>query len=153
MSEKDCSIGDQYLTFFLGNECYGISIGKVREVLSFTRPAAVPCTPDYIRGVINLRGNVVPVLDLKLKLGSGRTGKGPDTCVIIVSADIGGENLAVGFLADSMRDVYEFHEADLEPPPGTGLKIPSDFISWLGKRGGELTILLNPDRILDSGEL
>jgi purine-binding chemotaxis protein CheW len=110
MGETGIAEMTQYLTFKLDDEVFALDIGKVREVLDFTTVTKVPQTPDFMRGVINLRGNVVPVLDMRLKFGMSMTEKTVNTCVIITEIEVDGEKTVVGAMADSVQEVL-----DLEP--------------------------------------
>ena len=143
----------QYLTFHLDGESFALGITKVREVLEFSSITKVPRTPEYMRGVINLRGNVVPVVDLKLKLGLGRTQKTIDTCVIITELELDGERTVLGALADSVQEVIELDPAQIAPPPRMGTRVGTDCILGMGKRDEEFVIILDIDNVLTSEEL
>ncbi|MCP4041146.1 MAG: chemotaxis protein CheW, partial [Gammaproteobacteria bacterium] len=107
----------QYLTFTLDGESFATEIAQVREVLEFCRITKVPRTPDYMRGVINLRGSVVPVVDLRLQFGMQATEPTIDTCIVIVEVRIDGQSTVLGALADSVQEVIEFRRDQLEPAP------------------------------------
>src|SRR5512136_159595 len=107
----------QYLTFKLADEVFALDIGKVREVLDFTTVTKVPQTPDFMRGVINLRGNVVPVVDMRLKFGLSLTEKTVNTCVIITEVNLDGEGTVLGAMADSVQEVLDLEQGEIEPPP------------------------------------
>lgn len=141
----------QYLTFKLEDEVYATSIAQVREVLEFSKVTKVPRTPDYMRGVINLRGRVVPVLDLKLRFGMSRTEKTVSTCVIIVEVQVDGETMIIGALADSVQEVIEMDASVIEPPPKMGTRLNTDFILGMGKREEEFVIILDINKAF-SGE-
>lgn len=143
----------QYLTFSLDKEQFAVDIRKVREVLEFSSVTKVPRTPDFMRGVINLRGSVVPVIDLRLKLGLSRTEATIDTCVIIVEIDARGENLVLGALADSVQEVIELEEKSIEPPPRFGTRVSIDFIRGIGKRDEQFIMLLDINKVLTDEEL
>ena len=143
----------QYLTFTLDNEQFAVDISKVREVLEFTSVTKVPRTPEFMRGVINLRGSVVPVVDLRLKFGLSRTEQSIDTCVIITEVESKGETLVLGALADSVRAVIELEPGSIEPPPRMGTRVNIDFIRGMGKRDERFLILLDLDRVLTEDEL
>jgi len=143
----------QYLTFRLDGELFALGISKVREVLEFSSITRVPRTPDYMRGVINLRGNVVPVMDLKMKLGLGRTTKTIDTCVIITELVVDGERTVLGALADSVQEVLELDPGQVAPPPRMGTRIETDCILGMGRREEDFIIILDIDRVLTSEEL
>ncbi|MEK6532157.1 MAG: chemotaxis protein CheW [Deltaproteobacteria bacterium] len=143
----------QYLTFRLDNEVYALDITKVREVLDFTTITKVPKTPDFMRGVINLRGNVVPVLDLKLKFGLQKTEKTVNTCVIIAEIPIDGEVAVFGVLADSVQEVIDLEPEQIEPPPRIGTRLKTEFITGMGKRDDNFIIILDIDRAFSMDEL
>lgn len=144
---------NQYLTFKLDGEVFGLAIGKVREVLDFTTITRVPRTPEYMRGVINLRGSVVPVVDLHLKFGLAQTEKTVNTCIIIVEIALEGEITVLGALADSVQEVVELEPEQIEPAPKIGTKLNTDFIKGMGKREEEFIILLDIDKVFSSEEL
>lgn len=143
----------QYLTFRLDEELFALDIVKVREVLEFSSITRVPRTPDFMRGVINLRGNVVPVVDLKLKLGLSRTEKTIDTCVVITEVEVDGEKTVLGALADSVQEVLELDPSQIDPPPRMGTRIDTSCIRGMGKRDDQFLIILDIDRVLTSSEL
>ncbi len=143
----------QYLTFKLEDEVYATDIAQVREVLEYTRVTKVPRTPDYMRGVINLRGRVVPVLDLKLRFGMSRTEQTVNTCVIIVEVNMEGETMVIGALADSVQEVIELDPSVIEPPPKIGTKLNTDFIRGMGKRDEEFIIILDIDKVFSAENL
>lgn len=144
---------NQYLSFKLGDEVYAIDIGKIREVLEFTHVTKVPRTPDFMRGVINLRGGVVPVVDLRLKFAMSQTEKTVNTCIIIVEIDVDGERTVLGALADAVQEVMEIDAAQIEPPPRIGTRLKTDFIRGIGKRNQQFIIILNIDKVFSSEEL
>jgi len=143
----------QYLTFKLGDEVFALDIGKVREVLDFTAVTKVPQTPDFMRGVINLRGNVVPVVDMRLKFGMSQTEKTVNTCVIITEIDVDGETTVVGAMADSVQEVLDLEPEQIEPPPRIGAKLNTDFIMGMGKHNDQFIMILNIDKVFSGIEL
>lgn len=143
----------QVLTFKLADEVYGVDIMSVREVLDHTSVTKVPQTPDYMVGVINLRGNVVPVIDLKLKFGLGKTVKTVNTCVIIVEVDIEEDTIVLGALADSVQEVVEFEGAFIEDAPKIGTQLNTAFIDGMAKRDDGFVIILNVDSVFSSNEI
>ena len=143
----------QYLTFKLEDEVYATDIAQVREVLEYSRVTKVPRTPDYMRGVINLRGRVVPVLDLKLRLGMNRTEQTVNTCVIIVEVNMEGETMVIGALADSVQEVIEMDPSVIEPAPKIGTKLNTDFIRGMGKRDEQFIIILDIDKVFSADNL
>lgn len=153
MSEIGSMEFNQYLTFKLEDEVYGLAIGKVREVLDFTKVTRVPQTPGYMRGVINLRGSVVPVIDLNLKFGMNSTEKTVNTCIIIAEIEMDGEVTVLGALADSVQEVVELEPEQIEPAPKIGTKLDTQFIQGMGKRDDVFIILLDIDKVFSSEEL
>jgi purine-binding chemotaxis protein CheW len=143
----------QYLTFSLDKEQFAVDIGKVREVLEFSSVTKVPRTPDFMRGVINLRGTVVPVIDLRLKLGLSRTEATIDTCVIIIEVQSPTERLVLGALADSVQEVIELDPKSIDPPPRMGTRVNIDFLRGIGKRDEQFLMLLDINRVLTDEEL
>lgn len=144
---------NQYLTFKLDEEVFGLAIGKVREVLDFTAVTRVPQTPAYMRGVINLRGSVVPVIDLNLKFGMKETVKTVNTCIIIAEIEMDGEVTVLGALADSVQEVVELEQDQIEPAPKIGTKLNTDFIKGMGKREEVFIILLDIDKVFSHEEI
>ncbi|MBF0456322.1 MAG: chemotaxis protein CheW [Nitrospirae bacterium] len=143
----------QYLTFKLEDEMFALDISKVREVLEFSSVTKVPRTPEFMRGVINLRGSVVPVVDLRLKFGMTRTEKTVNTCVIIVEVSFENESMVLGALADSVQEVIELEPEKIEPAPNIGMQLRTDFIKGMGKRDEEFIIILDIDKIFTADEL
>jgi len=143
----------QYLTFKLADEVFALDIGKVREVLDFTTVTKVPQTPDFMRGVINLRGNVVPVVDMRLKFGMSRTEKTVNTCVIITEIVVDRETTVVGAMADSVQEVLDLEPEEIEPPPRIGAKLNTDFIRGMGKHSDQFIMILDIDKVFSADEL
>lgn len=143
----------QYLTFNLAEETFAVDVAKVREILDLVTITKVPQTPEFMRGVINLRGSVVPVVDMKLKFGIERTDKTVDTCIIVMEVTIDEETMVVGALADSVQEVVELQPAQIEPPPRIGMKLDIAFISGMGKIGDNFVIILDTDRIFTFSEV
>jgi purine-binding chemotaxis protein CheW len=144
---------NQFLTFKLDEEIFALDIAKVREVLDFTTVTKVPQTPEFMRGVINLRGNVVPVLDLRLKFGMPLTEKTVNTCIVITEIQMEGETLILGAMADSVQEVLDLEPDQIEPPPRIGSKLNIDFIRGMGKRGDDFIIILDIDQVFSDDEL
>jgi purine-binding chemotaxis protein CheW len=149
----DIVLTDQYLTFTLAEETFAIEIVKVREVIDFVHLTRVPRMPVFLRGVINLRGSVVPVIDLRLILGMPSVEKTVDTCIIIAEVNMAGEPLHLGMLADSVQEVIDIDPAQIDPPPKLGSMLNTDFIRGMGKRGEGFFIILNIDQVLSSDEM
>ena len=143
----------QYLTFKLDDEVFALGIDKVREVLDYTSVTKVPQTPDFMRGVINLRGSVVPVVDMRLKFGMAKTEKTVNTCIIIVEINLEGETTILGALADSVQEVLDLEPHQIEPAPKIGTKLRTDFIRGMGKRDEQFIIILDIDKVFSSEEL
>jgi purine-binding chemotaxis protein CheW len=143
----------QYLTFKLDQELFAVEIGRVREVLEFSTMTKVPRTPDFMRGVINLRGNVVPVVDVRLKLGLGMTDKTVETCVVISEIAVDGERTVLGALVDSVQEVIDLDANHLAPPPHLGSRIDSSVIRGMGKRDDQFIMILDLDRVFTTQEL
>ncbi len=143
----------QYLTFKLAEEVYALDIGKVREVLDFTTVTKVPRTPDFMRGVINLRGSVVPVVDLRLKFGMSATEKTVNTCVIITEVTVDGDTTILGALADSVQEVIDLEPGHISPAPKIGTKLRTEFIKGMGKRDDRFIIILDIDKVFSAEEM
>lgn len=148
------SLTTQYLSFNLGDEVFALDIAKVREVLEFTTVTKVPQTPEFMRGVINLRGGVVPVVDMKLKFGMEETQKSINTCVIITEVEMeGGESTVLGALADSVQEVFDLHVDDIEPAPRIGTQLNTEFLHGMGKKDDEFILLLDIDKVFSVDEI
>ena len=143
----------QFLTFKLDDETFALDISKVREVLDFTTVTKVPRTPEFMRGVINLRGSVVPVVDLRLKFGMTRTENSVNTCVIITEVTVDGDTTVLGALADSVQEVLDLDAEHIAPAPRIGTKLRTEFIKGMGKRGDEFIIILDVDKVFSADEL
>ncbi len=154
MATEEHSLNDnQYLTFVLEDELFALNIGSVREVLELTSITKVPRTPEFIRGVINLRGRAVPVVDLRMKFGMGETRRTVNTCIIIVEVELDGEATVLGALADSVQEVYEMESSQIEPPPRMGTRIKSEFITGMGKSGDRFIVILDINKVFSAEEL
>lgn len=153
MSVNGITENNQYLTFVLDDEVFALDISQVREVLEFNSVTRVPQVPDFMRGVINLRGSVVSVLDMRLKFGMGKTEQTINTCIIIVEIVIDGEQIMLGALADSVKEVMDIDAENIEPPPKIGTKLRTDFIKGMGKVEDGFIIILDIDNVFSSDEL
>jgi len=153
MSEKSKNETNQYLTFHLDAERFSLDISQVREVLDFTSVTKVPRTPDFMRGVINLRGGVVPVIDLRLKMGMPETVKTVNTRVIIVEVMVDAEATVLGVMADSVEEVCDIEPDKISPPPKIGTRLKTEFIRGMGKLGDDFIIILDIDKVFSSDEL
>lgn len=147
MTESAATETTQYLTFKLDEEVFALDIDKVREVLDFTSATKVPQTPAFMRGVINLRGSVVPVVDLRLKFGMAMTEKSVNTCVVITEVAMDGETLVLGCMADSVQEVMDLEPDQIEPPPRLGTKLNTEFIRGMGKSNDQFVIILDIDKV------
>ena len=143
----------QYLTFMLGGEAYAIGILAIKEIIENGQITRVPMMPEFIRGVINLRGSVVPVIDLGVRFGSGATAMGRRTCIVILEVESEGEVQDVGILVDAVNEVMDIAAADVEPAPAFGAKIRTDFIAGMGKVQDKFVVILDPARVLSGEEL
>lgn len=143
----------QYLTFTLDNESYGIDVAKVREILDLAPVTKVPRMPPYMRGVINLRGNVVPVIDLRLTFGMSAIEESVDTCIIIVEVQSDNETVVLGALADSVKEVIDLKPDQIEPPPKMGTRLNTDFIKGMGKYEEKFLTILDIDKVFSTTDL
>lgn len=150
---KDLGPSLQYLTFSLGDEVFAMDIRAVREIIQYGSMTVVPLMPDFVRGVINLRGSVVPVIDLQSRFGRTVASVGKKTCIIIFDASRDGEKLELGLMVDSVSEVIDIADAHIEPPPQFGATIQRDFIKGMGKVGGAFIVILEPERALDIEEM
>ena len=153
MSVSSITETSQYLTFKLEEEVFALDISKVREVLDYTTVTKVPQTPDFMLGVINLRGSVVPVVDMRLKFGLSRTEKTVNTCIIIVEVGIDGETTVLGALADSVQEVMDLEPDQIEPPPQIDTRLKTRFIKGMGRRDNHFIIILDIDKVFSADEL
>lgn len=142
-----------YLTFTLDDELFAVEVSKVREVLDFTAITKIPKTPDYMRGVINLRGSVVPVIDLRLKFGMSKTETKVNTCIIVLEIDMDGETVILGALADSVQEVFDLEPDQIEPAPKFGTKFREEFLKGMGKKDEKFIIILDIDKVFTNEEL
>jgi len=153
MSVREIAMTTQYLTFKLDEEVFALDVAKVREILDFTAITKVPQTPDFMRGVINLRGSVVPVVDMRLKFGMSMTEKTVNTCIVVVEVATEGETTVLGALADSVQEVIELEPGQIEPAPRIGTKLRTDFIRGMGKHDGRFIMILDIDKVFSSDEI
>jgi len=138
----------KYLTFALANEEYGLEILKVREIIGYMEITAVPQTPQYVKGVINLRGQVIPVVDLRAKFGMETTDTTEETCIIVVETGQEGRSFSTGIVVDHVEEVLDIAGEDIEEAPQFGSAVNTDFILGMGKIGESVKILLDIDRVL-----
>lgn len=142
-----------YLTFDLGSELFAVDVRSVREVLDSRTITKVPRTPDYMRGVINLRGRVVPVVDLRLKFGMDGVEDSVNTCIVVMEVTLDGELTVIGGLADSVKEVLDFDPGQIDPPPRIGTRLDTDFIRGMGKHLDQFIIILDIGKAFSSDEL
>lgn len=143
----------QYLTFMLGEEVFGVDVIHIKEILEIVNITKIPQTPDYMCGVINLRGSVVPVVDIKLKFGMGKVEKSVNTCSIVLELVIDNKKMLLGALVDSVQEVFELQSGEIEAVPKMGAKIRTEFINGMSKRGDKCIILLDINGIFSFKEL
>ncbi|MEQ8169665.1 MAG: chemotaxis protein CheW [Candidatus Eremiobacterota bacterium] len=143
----------QYLTFILDGELFALDISKVREVLDYTKITRVPQMPEFMLGVINLRGSVVPVIDMRTKFGMNKVERTVNTCIVIVEVTLDSDNVILGALVDSVQEVFELDPEQIEPPPKIGMRLKTEFIKGMGKKEEKFIIILDIDRIFSTEEL
>src|SRR5579864_1596504 len=153
MSVTEITETRQYLTFKLGDGVFATDVAKVREVLDFTNITKIPRTPDFMSGVINLRGNVVPVVDLRLCFEMSKTEKTVNTCIVVVEMLLEGESTIIGALADSVEEVIDLEPEQIQPAPRMGTHIRTEFIKGMGKRDAQFIMILDIDRVFSAEEL
>ncbi len=143
----------QYLTFVLGTEVFAIGILAIKEIIEYSGLTEVPMMPAAIRGVINLRGAVVPVMDLQARFGRPPSQAGKRTCIVIVELHADGERQDIGVIVDAVNAVLEIGADDIAPAPAFGARINAEFIAGIGKVNGKFVILLNAETVLSTAEL
>jgi purine-binding chemotaxis protein CheW len=153
MSVSTITEATQYLTFKLADEVFALDVVKIKEILEYTTVTKVPQTPDFMRGVINLRGCVVPVIDLRLKFGMTATEQTINTCIIVAEVDMEGETILLGALADSVQEVNDMEPDQIEAAPHIGTRLNTDFIKGMGKKEGNFVMILDIDKVFSSDEL
>ncbi len=153
MNDELSADSNQYLTFTLEDELFALDIFSVREVLEYTNITRVPRTPEYMRGIINVRGNAVPVIDLNMKFGRSKTVQTINTSIIIVEVEMEGEAAIIGALADSVQEVFELKEDQIDPPPRMGASIRTDFIKGMGKYEERFIMILDINKVFSAEEL
>ncbi len=143
----------QYLSYFIAGEEYAVGILQVREIIEYDTVTRVPSAPDWIRGVTNLRGSVLPVIDLAMKLGLPPSTVHPRSCIVVVEVTFQGEKLVMGVLADAVGQVLELGPGDVEPPPAFGTPVHADYLTGMARAGRKFVLLLDIDRVLNSQEI
>lgn len=153
MGPSSTAMSGKYLTFALGREEYGLEILKVREIIGYMDITAVPRTPGYVMGVINLRGQVISVIDLRSKFGMDKAERTEETCIIVVEIRQNGRKLSTGIVVDRVSEVLNINAEQIEPPPTFGTTVETDFILGMAKVNQAVKILLDIDRVLSSAEV
>jgi purine-binding chemotaxis protein CheW len=143
----------QYLTFMLSGEVFAMGILTIKEIIEYTDLTTVPMTPDYVRGVINLRGAVVPVLDLSVRFGKEPSPVTKRTCIVIVEVEAAGERHDIGVVVDAVNAVLDIPAQDIEPPPAFGARVRTEYILGMAKMNNRFVILLDVNRVLEAEEL
>jgi purine-binding chemotaxis protein CheW len=143
----------KYLTFALASEEYGLEILKVREIIGYMDITAVPQTPEHVKGVINLRGQVIPVIDLRAKFGMEATDVTEETCIIVVEISQGDSKFDTGIVVDHVQEVLDIAGEDIEEAPRFGSSVNTDFILGMGKIGDTVKILLDIDKVLTTDDI
>lgn len=153
MSVAEIMETTQFLTFGLADDVFAIDVIKAKEVLDFSEVTQVPQTPEYMLGVINLRGSVVPVIDMRRKFSMGEADRTRNSCIVVVEVDVDGEPVTVGALADSVREVLDLDPSQIEPPPRIGTKLNTDFIKGMGNLDDRFVIILDIDKVFSVDDL
>lgn len=143
----------QYLTFHIAGEEYAVGILRVKEIITYGTLTTVPQTPPSIRGVINLRGNVVPVVDLAVRFGLPASPVTGRTCIVIVELNLATEQTVMGIMADSVSEVVELIAEDILPAPAFGTHVRTDFLRGMGKAGAKFVLILDIDKVLSAGDM
>ena len=143
----------QYLTFMLGGEVFAIGILHIKEIIEYGQLTSVPMMPEFIRGVINLRGAVVPVVDLASRFGGGKSEVTKRSCIVILELEADEETQVIGVVVDAVNEVLEIAGTDIEPPPSFGTRIRTDFIQGMGKVQERFVIILNVNNVLSTEDL
>jgi purine-binding chemotaxis protein CheW len=144
---------NQYLTFVLGRETFGLGILGIKEILEYEAPTDVPMMPTFVRGVVNLRGMVVPVIDLCARFGRASTAVSKKTCIVIIETQHDAESQVLGILVDAVNEVLEIPHTEIEPPPSFGSSVRADFIQGMGKVREKFVVILNVDSVLSFDEM
>jgi purine-binding chemotaxis protein CheW len=153
IKELEEAVQQQYLTFFLADEEYAVGIQRVKEIIEYTAITKVPKVPVWIRGVINLRGNVVPVVDLAVRFGMEERPVTKTTCIVIVEVQQESERAVMGVIADAVNQVIDLAPKDIEEPPAFGTRVRLEYLLGMGKLGKKFALILNIDSVLSAAEL
>ena len=143
----------QYLTFLLGSETFAIGILNIKEIIEYGNVTTVPMMPEFVRGVINLRGAVVPVIDLAMRFSRKPSPVTRRTCIVLIEVEADGDQYNIGVTVDAVNEVLEIPGSEIEPPPSFGARIRSDFIGGMGKIDGKFVIILDADKVLSVDEM
>ncbi|XLM21437.1 chemotaxis protein CheW, partial [Chromobacterium piscinae] len=143
----------QFLTFQLAGETFAVGILRIREILEYIKPTTVPLMPPFIRGVMNLRGAVVPVIDLSLRFARDQTAINRRTCIVIIEMEHDEQCQLIGVLVDTVHEVLAIPDSEIEPPPQFGSKIRVDFIEGMARMDNHFVVMLNVDKVLSLGEM
>jgi purine-binding chemotaxis protein CheW len=147
------STTSQYMTFKLGEELFAINVYQVREVLEVLQITKVPTAPPYMRGVVNVRGQAIPVVDLRMRFGLPSVPNSVNTRICVMELEVDGEITVIGGIADSVHEVIELDPSNIDPPPRIAMRWRTEFISGMGKRGDDFIIILNVNAVFSSEEL
>ena len=153
VSEIGAKLAGKYLTFKLANEEYGLEILKVQEIIQMQKVTTVPKTPDFIRGVINLRGKVIPVIVLRKKFNMPENEDTDKTCIIVVQVNNGGKVMTLGILIDEVSEVLDIKSGDIQETPSFGGDVSMDFIMGVGKIGDKVKLLLDIEKVLTNADM
>lgn len=153
MDEKQKGHQNSYLSFMLNNEIFASNVSKVLNILELVRITEIPQSPPYIKGVINLRGDVLPVIDTRIKFGMSPTVLGKDTCILVMEIEIEGETLKVGALVDSVVEVMEISDSELLPSPTIGENYKINFIQSMAEYNDQFIMILDIDKVLTTNEI
>lgn len=153
MSNTDTSAISSYLSFKIGNELFAVNVAKVIEILEWAQVTRVPQAPAFMRGVINLRGSVLPVIDTRLKFGFEVAPETVNTCIIVLEVEIENENVRLGAMADAVQEVLELGPQDIAQPPRIGSKYQVDYISGMVRAHEQFIMVLDVDKVFSSDEL
>jgi purine-binding chemotaxis protein CheW len=145
--ENDAANQRQYLTFFLADQQYAVGVLSVKEIIEYGIVTKVPTTPPYVRGVINLRGSVVPVIDLAVKFGLPGMPVGRRTCIVIMETALLGEKVVIGIVADAVSQVIQFSAQDIEPAPAFGTSVRLEYLEGMAKLGTKFVLILSMDQV------
>jgi purine-binding chemotaxis protein CheW len=142
-----------YITFKLGDELFAINVNQVREVLEISRITNVPTAPAYMRGVVNVRGKAIPVVDLRLRFGLPKGADTVNSRIVVLELELEGEGVVLGGIADSVHEVIEIEPSSIDPPPQIAMRWRSEFIQGMGRRGDEFIIILDVNAVFSSEDL